>query len=703
MRMTGALSTPGADVEIRVRKGNALAQWRHGAAQADTDTVVFLDARVRLSPHWLEPLLSALEEPHVTASGPYFPALAQPEDSELQTHLAMISHERQALRKEFRQWQQHGRPRHVVVEELQPACVAVRTSAVVRPVEAGQEFDPEPWETGTLADLAQAGQKVRVDNVLAVLDQTLAATWVRRPFVSGCLIVRDEEANLPACLASLQGLVDEVVVYDTGSTDDTIAVARAAGAHVIEGYWDDDFSRARNAAKEYCKGRWILWVDADERVIGNPVTLRRRLMAPPNVEAYNVTIENLMGSGAGARAMHVACRVFLRDVAHWEGRLHEQVQGPGGRRLAPVEHLEDIRLEHRGYLNSVMQERDKTSRNIRLAQAELDAPGVDRSYALMNLGRSLLTAGRFQEAADVCEQALGVASNLTITRVALQSGIDALTALKRLDEALVWIQRLRAASSQRVLSDILEARVRAGRGELQTALDLLAPFTTTQRDDDGFEYTPATFAAERAIVLEALGQSGPAADAMLAALASQGVLDAHLGKLVRCLHASGRRVDEIGRAAPASALQLLVAQALQLPPLTADEVLHVLHAAHPGELHPLAGAANLARRLPVDRAIPWSALLRERGLDASCPLRAIAADPLLPALARLQAAAVAYASFKDLTSLPTVRELLSEISATDDATGLLESVRRLSSQFADLLEEHEEHGASALAPSGTSR
>ena len=74
--------------------------------------------------------------------------------------------------------------------------------------------------------------------------------------LSVCLIVKDEEQLLPSCLESIADLADEIVVYDTGSTDRTIELARAAGARVIEGYWDESFARARNAA--LAAGAWRL-------------------------------------------------------------------------------------------------------------------------------------------------------------------------------------------------------------------------------------------------------------------------------------------------------------------------------------------------------------------------------------------------------------------------------------------------------------
>jgi len=75
-----------------------------------------------------------------------------------------------------------------------------------------------------------------------------------RVLLSVCMIVRDEEGNLERCLASVRGIVDEVVVVDTGSRDGTVRLARRLGAHVREVPWEDDFSRARNEALAHAAG-----------------------------------------------------------------------------------------------------------------------------------------------------------------------------------------------------------------------------------------------------------------------------------------------------------------------------------------------------------------------------------------------------------------------------------------------------------------
>jgi glycosyltransferase involved in cell wall biosynthesis len=87
----------------------------------------------------------------------------------------------------------------------------------------------------------------------------------RAPRLSAVLITRNEESNLPACLQSLAGLADEIVVLDSVSTDRTVAIAEAAGARVA-GHRFEGFGAAKQRALEMATGSWVLSVDADERV-----------------------------------------------------------------------------------------------------------------------------------------------------------------------------------------------------------------------------------------------------------------------------------------------------------------------------------------------------------------------------------------------------------------------------------------------------
>lgn len=246
----------------------------------------------------------------------------------------------------------------------------------------------------------------------------------RPPLLGATLIVRNEAENLPVALESLAGLVDEVVVYDTGSTDDTVAVARAHGARVIEGYWDDDFARARNASLEAARADWIIWVDADDQLSGpHGAALRAYLSgdtqvfpgAPPAAQVDLIQLRVINVSTAD-RSMHTldSIRIARRCRVRWHGRIHELLQvermsQDQGRGRAIQLEPEILHVRHRGYADPALMAA-KAERNVQIAQAQLDdlvAVGHDDPHlaarAAFDLARSLLLAGRRQEAVDAFE------------------------------------------------------------------------------------------------------------------------------------------------------------------------------------------------------------------------------------------------------------------------------------------------------------
>jgi hypothetical protein len=97
--------------------------------------------------------------------------------------------------------------------------------------------------------------------------------------VSACVIVRDEQERLPACLRSLT-FCDEVIVVDSGSRDATREIARAAGATVVEHPWQG-FAIQRNVAMDHATGDWVLEVDADERITPELTAEIRAFLADP--------------------------------------------------------------------------------------------------------------------------------------------------------------------------------------------------------------------------------------------------------------------------------------------------------------------------------------------------------------------------------------------------------------------------------------
>lgn len=229
--------------------------------------------------------------------------------------------------------------------------------------------------------------------------------------VSACLIVRDEAARIAACLASVAPWVDEVVVADTGSTDDTATIARGLGARVLDVPWTDDFAAARNAAAAACRHDWVLSVDADERLTGRPADLPAALVAlDPAVAALSLAIEEVGGQDPRGTSRHRAVKLYRRGSCRWQGRVHEHVAWASGPRAGePVvgPALDVLLLRHDGYADPAAYAA-KIARNLRLARREVadlaSAPADRRIAALVDLGRTALAAARHAPA----ERAEGV-------------------------------------------------------------------------------------------------------------------------------------------------------------------------------------------------------------------------------------------------------------------------------------------------------
>ena len=92
------------------------------------------------------------------------------------------------------------------------------------------------------------------------------------PRISLAMIVRNEAEGLARCLSSVAAGVDEIIIVDTGSTDDTIAIARKFTDRVCELRWTDDFAAARQYAFDQATGEWILWLDGDDEFAGHHST-----------------------------------------------------------------------------------------------------------------------------------------------------------------------------------------------------------------------------------------------------------------------------------------------------------------------------------------------------------------------------------------------------------------------------------------------
>ncbi|MDA8288029.1 MAG: glycosyltransferase family 2 protein [Actinomycetota bacterium] len=191
------------------------------------------------------------------------------------------------------------------------------------------------------------------------------------PSLGACLIVRDGATALRACLASLKGAIDVIVVVDTGSVDESVAIARHSGVRVVQWAWQDDFAAAWNVALEHCRTEWVLSIDADEIAAIGSGLHERLARAPEAVDAYAIEIELDADGRSGGILWHREAKLFRRQRVRWQGRVHERLVRVNGAppRVEPIE-ARVIRLLHHGYGDDETI-RMKAARNARLAELEI--------------------------------------------------------------------------------------------------------------------------------------------------------------------------------------------------------------------------------------------------------------------------------------------------------------------------------------------
>jgi len=207
------------------------------------------------------------------------------------------------------------------------------------------------------------------------------------------MIARNEEANVAACLEPLVGLVEEIVLVDTGSTDQTKETARRLGAEVFDFPWSDDFAASRNESINRARCSWIFWMDADDRI---DETNRSRLQKLFESLANEKTAYKMLcvGSpdpdgGAGSVTDHI--RLFPNHAeVRWQYRVHEQIL-PALKRLEIPVRPTNVIIQHTGYLDPHLKAR-KSERNLRLLEREY-ADNPNDPHTLFYLGQTYLMMG----------------------------------------------------------------------------------------------------------------------------------------------------------------------------------------------------------------------------------------------------------------------------------------------------------------------
>lgn len=203
--------------------------------------------------------------------------------------------------------------------------------------------------------------------------------------LSLCMIVKDEEANISRCLESISSFVDEIIIFDTGSSDQTKAICEKFGAKIFDYEWNNDFSQARNACIKEASSDWILWLDADEQlVLKNEFDLRNALSDNKDC-IYTVKMYHVYGSGGlEDKEYHTSHSIRLFPNGKgltFEGIIHETI--PFEESDYSVKLLPSVYLIHYGYQSITLLTKAVRNLNLLVLQKNTseDNPWIDYHIA----------------------------------------------------------------------------------------------------------------------------------------------------------------------------------------------------------------------------------------------------------------------------------------------------------------------------------
>ncbi len=283
---------------------------------------------------------------------------------------------------------------------------ATASDKVVRAAAPSAEYPPTPKSTVIAASTDPAGLHFEIQKV----DDGESLLVRKKIHLSLCMIVRENQDTIAACLESIYPWVDELVIVDTGSTDETPAICRKYGARMFEFPWCDDFSAARNASLEQVRGEWIFWMDSDDVIHPDQGRRLRQLALGHHADDLLGYVAQVHCPSSEDWQMTIVDHVKLfRNLAglRFEHRIHEQIL-PAIRRAGGNVAFTDIFVVHSGSCQTPEVRAKKLERDFRILKLDL-ASRPDHPFVLFNLGMTCEDAGQYQAAEEYLRRSIDVA------------------------------------------------------------------------------------------------------------------------------------------------------------------------------------------------------------------------------------------------------------------------------------------------------
>jgi len=636
------------------------------------EIVVFVGTGIIGAPSWLDELVAALDN-GARAAGPRLAGAATSQ------HWLPYAASLPKLRKELSARARAARtpgPAGVFrgVPRLDHAVVAMRASNW----QAGGALPT----TGDNLAVAERSWTHRLVPDFAGAEE-LAMRSSNPMLLTAVYIAKNEEEFIGNSILNVRNHADEVIVYDTGSTDRTVEIAREAGATVINGFWNDHFAEARNRAMDYANGRYVVTVDPDERLVGGAQL--REILQSQEPEVINLSLLEGQLDGSSKR-IAISRRIWLRGRRLYINALHEQPVIPG--ETYPTTAINEL-SEPEGtgilHLGNVRRAEGKNPRNERIALIEVDAarefgPGPAASFAIYNAARSVrdddkrlqlaLEAATVGGHSHIALQPIHLALQVEKGRLSDSEFESLLARLAVSDPSNGWLPALRVG----------RARYKDDHEQVIEQAALVTPGTMS-----GLSVNFALVAAAAAASARHLGRTELALEFVSRGLAD-GAVAASLEDIVMWCDEVGVDLASVLEPATRPALRVLadLAAGIDDAYLAIPLLDWIVERSPDDSMVIKAGSYRAVHDSDVQGALAWTLHAMAAGVDVN-PIAAVAADPTRTMPERLMAAALDVELHPgDSDAAAALRDLLRQVPEVEQS-GIVEDLIEIAPSTRDLL------------------
>lgn len=286
---------------------------------------------------------------------------------------------------------------------------------------------------------------------------------INQSLLSLCMIVKNEAEYLQGCLESIKDVVDEIVIVDTGSTDNTKQIAEKFNAKIYDFPWTNSFADARNESIKHCTGKWILYLDGDERLNKSSANKIRSILknTKSNLGALIVTIEsNHLQLDDSTELHRGGYPRIIRNYGYpkiaFRGRVHEQIT-PSIFALGKSIDFTDLIIEHLGYNKSREEMNKKVKRNYNMLIQHVQEEPLN-GYAWYQLGQTLAQLTLFKEAEDAIRMAIKTGKLSESVYASASATLSQIVGSnKNFEEALFWAEESLTKAPEQVYALHLKA------------------------------------------------------------------------------------------------------------------------------------------------------------------------------------------------------------------------------------------------------